>query len=60
MLITARGNDICLLGLKITDRIPNHGHLEKRRYPNKWTEKLFVYYPECRHTVKGSVPEKLT
>lgn len=45
---------------EITNRIPNHGHFEKRECPKKWTHKFIVCLPDCRHIEKGNVPKKWT
>ena len=56
MLITARENDVSLLGLKLAERVLNCRHLEKGRYPKEYTNKKKGLIPKCGHMEKGIKP----
>jgi len=59
MLITARGNNIGLLGLK--SRIESQVvDTFKKENPKKWTYRFIGYLPNCRQIEKGNVPKKWT
>ena len=56
MLITARENNVQLLGLKLANRIHNRRHFEKGKYPKECTDKKKGSVPNCRHMKKGRSP----
>ena len=56
MMITARENNIGLLGLKLAERIHACRHLKKGKYPKGCTDRKKAYVPGCRHMEKGMKP----
>lgn len=45
---------------EITNRIPNCRHLEKRKYPKKWTHQFFASSLDYGHIEKWNDPRKWT
>ena len=56
MLITARENDVWLLGLKLAERILICRHLEKGKYPKECTDEKRGSVLDCGHMEKGRKP----